>query len=160
MHLQNLNQFDTWNSFISHIVVYREVQYRSDFFWHFQTTSHWKLCIAEYCFVNSTWFNVFTEIVAVWLLEFIYYTYCCLYGGAISFQHFWHFQSKFPWKVMHWLSNVLLNRHNLMCLQKLTQFHSWNSFITHILVYMEEQYRFNILDISNTLPMESYALIV
>ena len=47
-----------------------------------------------------------------------------------------------------------------MCLQKLTQFHSWNSFITHILVYMEEQYRFNILDISNTLPMESYALRV
>ena len=44
-----------------------------------------------------------------------------------------------------------------MCLQKL--FHSWNSFITHILVYMEE-YRFNILDISNTLPMESYAFRV
>ena len=42
----------------------------------------------------------------------------------------------------------------------MTQFHSWSSFIPQIVVYTEEQYRFNILDISNTRPMESYALIV
>ena len=47
-----------------------------------------------------------------------------------------------------------------MCLPKFTQFNSWNSFITHIVVYREVQYRSDFLDISNTLPMESYALIV
>ena len=88
---------------------------------------------------------MFTKIDPVSQLEFIYYTYCCLYGGAISFQHFWHFQSQFPWKVMHCLSNVLLIRHNLMSLHKLIQFDFWNSFIRHILVYREVQYRFNIL---------------
>ena len=92
MHLQNLNQFDTWNSFISHIVVYREVQYRSDFFY----TSK-PLPTESYALRNI----------------------------------------------------VLLIRLNLMCLQKLWQFDCWNSFITHIVVYTKEQYRFNIFDISN-----------
>ena len=55
---------------------------------------------------------------------------------------------------------VLLIRLDLMCLQKLWQFDCWNSFITHIVVYTEEQYRFNILDLSNTLPIESYELRV
>ena len=47
-----------------------------------------------------------------------------------------------------------------MYLQKFTQFDSWNSFIAHIVFFTEVQYRFNILDLSNTLPIESYELRV
>ena len=158
MSLHKLIQFDFWNSFIRHILVYREVQYRFNILGHFQSkfplkVMHWLsnvLLIWHYlmCLQNLTQFYSWMHLFHI--LLFI--------QGRNIVATFWTFSTHFQSKVVRSRSSFLLIRHSLTCLRKLTQFHSWNSFIAHIVAFTEVQYRFNILDLSNTPPIESYEL--